>query len=273
MGSGGGNTTTVQKADPWPVSVPSLTRGLGDLNQVYDQGRLTPTPFGGPRVAGFGGETMQAQNMMLGQAGQPNASGSAQSSLIDMMQGTNGIYRDLGAVREEALGGAIPAAVAQFAGNGMTDSSQAMDTVGRAATNAIAPIEYGAFLQQQQNQLRGAALAPSVDQAGYLPAQMVGAVGGQRDAMSQAQIDALMQQHYEAADGPFNNLQRYSQLAMGYGGQGGSQSMTQPGASMGSRVAGAGMTGLGAYGALAGMGAGGPLGAGLAGALALAGLF
>lgn len=270
---GSGNSTTTTRADPWSGAQPFLKDLIGDAQGVYNAGNLTPNPYAGTRVAGFSGASQQGQNMAMQQAGQPNATGAAQSSLIDMMQGQDGIYRDLDAVKQEALGSAIPAAVAQFSGNGMTDSSMAMDTVGRAATQAIAPIDYQAFLQQQQNQLRGAALAPSVDQAGYLPAQMVSAVGGQRDAMSQANIDAMMQRYYEGGNLPYENINRASQLALGYGGLGGSQSQTAPGASGASRVAGAGLTGLGAYGALAGMGAGGPVGAGLAGMLALGGLF
>lgn len=48
----------------------------------------------------------------------------------------------LEAAKQDALGTAIPAAVAQFAGSGMANSSQAMQEVSRAATQAVAPIDY-----------------------------------------------------------------------------------------------------------------------------------
>ena len=50
----------------------------------------------------------------------------------------------LAGARQDALDSAIPAAVAQFAGAGMANSSQAMQEVGRAATQAVAPLEYAA---------------------------------------------------------------------------------------------------------------------------------
>ncbi len=272
MSGGGGNTTTVQRADPWAPTQPFLRDAIGDASELFDRGGFRTRPFEGDRVAGFGATSQAGQNAMIRAAQGPTASGAARSALTDMM-GEGNLYRDLDAVRADALGTAIPAAVAQFSGNGMTDSSQAMSEVGRAATQAIAPIEYGAFRDQQQNQLRAAALAPGLDQAAFMPGQMLAQVGGQQDAMRQAEIDAQMTRHYEKQNMAPQALERYSSLLMGYGGQGGQSSATAPGASMGGRIAGAGLTGLGAYGALASAGVGGPMGAGLAGLLALGGLF
>ncbi len=63
------------------------------------------------------------------------------------------IYQDLGQVKQNALGSAVPAAMSMFTGNGMTDSSAAMDTVGRAATEAVAPIDYNAWQTAQDRAL------------------------------------------------------------------------------------------------------------------------
>lgn len=88
----------------------------------------------------------------------PNAgpdTGQAQRTLSQMMSGN---YQDdrLAAVRDEALGSAVPAAVAQFAGSGMANSSQAMDAVGRAAASAVAPLDYQAA-ENAQNRAMSAA--------------------------------------------------------------------------------------------------------------------
>lgn len=80
------------------------------------------------------------------------AMGRGDPRLAGMTSGDQ-IYRDLDGVKKEALGSAIPAAVSQFAGNGMTDSSAAMDTVGRAATQAVAPIDYQAWQTAQDRSL------------------------------------------------------------------------------------------------------------------------
>lgn len=54
-------------------------------------------------------------------------------------------YRDLDQVRQNVLGSVIPQVSSMFSDTGGLDSSAAMDTIGRAAGEAIAPIEYGAY--------------------------------------------------------------------------------------------------------------------------------
>lgn len=336
---GGGNSTTTQKAEPWGPSQPSLMRGLGLANTLLDQRRLAPKPFAGDRVANLTTEQRAGMSNMLDTArGQPTVD-AASGSLLEMLKSSDGVYRDIGgsadqglgtlrqdmagfqragpvagvedrgdleAVKRAALESAVPAAGSMFARSGMLDSGAAMDTVGRAAAEAVAPIEYGAYERNLDRDIgidkfnanqefgreqatlgrgmslaqmgmdmgqRGLAFAPSIAGLEYLPAEQQMRVGAMRQGQNQAELDGRMQRYNESAEQPFNNLARFSQLAMGYGGQGSTGTMTEPGASPGSRIAGAGMTGLGAYGALSGMGAGGPVGAGLAGMLALSGLF
>ncbi len=72
---------------------------------------------------------------------------------LSRMTSGKDIYSDLGQVKQNALGSAIPAAMSMFTGNGMTDSSAAMDTVGRAATEAVAPIDYNAWQGAQDRAL------------------------------------------------------------------------------------------------------------------------
>lgn len=247
--SGGGSTTTVQKADPWKPTQAPLQNAINVAGQEFREGGFAPRPYSGERVAGFSPMQSAALDGVSARMMGPNAATAAQSGLIDMMRG--GGYRDLDTVRNEALGRAIPAAVSMFSGNGMTDSSQAMDTVGRAATEAIAPIDYSAFLETQQNMLRGAALAPSVDAGTYLPAQMGMQFGGAQQGQQQAQIDAAMQRYYESATRDVNNLRGYSDLLLGYGGQGGTSTGTAPGTSPVANVAGSALSGLGIYGAMA----------------------
>lgn len=249
MPSGGGSTTTIQKADPWKPTRAPLQNAINVAGREFREGGFAPRPYSGERVAGFSPMQSAALDSVSAQMAGPNAAAAAQSGLIDMMGG--GAYRDLDTVRNEALGRAIPAAVSMFSGNGMTDSSQAMDTVGRAATEAIAPIDYNAFLETQQNMLRGAALAPSVDAGTYLPAQMGMQFGGAQQGQNQAQIDAAMQRYYENATRDVNNLRGYSDLLLGYGGQGGTSTGTAPGVNPVANVAGSALSGLGIYGAMA----------------------
>lgn len=253
MGNKSQTTTSVQKADPWKGAQSGLKTAIGDAGDLYDAGGFAPDPYSGPRIADRSAATMQGQQMMLDAAnsGMP-LSGQASGALSQMMDA--GWQSDqLDAVKNEALGSAIPAAVAQFAGAGMTNSSAAMDTVGRAAAQAVAPYEYDAFNNMQTNALRASAFAPSLDQASYLPSQMVGQVGAAQDAYSQALTDAGIQSYYEGANQGLNNLTGYADLMMAMGGMGGtsSGSTTTPGASFAQTAGGSLLGGMGTYGALA----------------------
>ena len=101
------------------------------------------------RVPGFGSTTTGAMQAILDRAG-GGAPGidAARSTLMGIMGGTG--FGNMQGVRDNILGSAIPAATSMFSGSGMTNSSAAMDGVGRAATEALAPFEYGAFENQQK---------------------------------------------------------------------------------------------------------------------------
>ncbi len=64
-------------------------------------------------------------------------------------------------------------------------------------------------------------MAPTMAGLQYNDAQMLGAVGAQEDARRQAEAQEAARAYYEAEDTDFSNLQRISQLGMGFGGMGG----------------------------------------------------
>jgi len=267
---GGKNQTVTQKASPWGPAQPYLKGAFGEAKSLYDQGAFAPAPYQGQTVAGFGDVTQGAQQGILGQAagGAPGVD-AARSTLMGIMNGTG--YSDMAGVRNNILGGAIPAAASMFSGSGMTNSSTAMDGVGRAATEALAPFEYGAYENQQNRMMQAAGMMPGIEQAAYLPYQMQFQVGQQQDALRQAQLDAERAKYYEAENQPAANFQPYLNAIMGLGGMGGTSSTTSP--QQGTGLGPAIMGGLGAYGTLAGIpGLSGGM-AGLGGILAgLAGL-
>ncbi|MCL6286015.1 hypothetical protein M3P21_21090 [Ruegeria sp. 2012CJ41-6] len=280
MSSGGSkSTTTVQKADPWSGAQPYLKRGLKEAESLFDQGGFSPEVYQGNRVAGFGDITNQAQGMTMSQAMGPNATAGATNTLQRMMDPdyTSG---QLDQVKQNALESAIPAATSMFSGSGMLNSSQAMDTVGRAAAEAVAPIEYGAHQAAQNRAMQAAEMAPKIDLAGYMPAQMVGQVGSAQDALAQSQINSDMQVFSEGANADAKNLSGFAGMVYPGAGMGSQSTATGPGGgpSTGAQIAGAGLAGLGTYGALTapaalgGLGLAGPLGIAGGGLAALAGL-
>lgn len=270
--SSGGNTTTIQKADPWEPSQEYLKGVMRKGDFLFKGGGFAPDVYEGQRVAGFGDTSNLGMDMTIDAAMNPNATSSAQSQLIRMMNPDYTSER-LNAVKESALDSAIPAATSAFSGSGMLNSSMAMDTVGRAAAEAVAPYEYGAFENAQNRALSAAQSAPAIDRGTYLPGAMVTGVGGAQDAMQQAEIDAAMQQFYEGANPELQNLQGFSNFLLPISGQGGTTTESGGGTSALQNIAAGGLTGIGTYGALAGAGVANPylmplsIGAGLMGML------
>lgn len=268
---GGKKQTVTQKNEPWKPAQGFLKDAFGQAQDLFEGGKFSAAPYEGTRVAGFGDATQGAQQGILNQAagGAPGID-AAKSTLMAMMGGQPG-FAGMQGVRDNILGGAIPAAASMFSGSGMTNSSAAMDGVGRAATEALAPFEYGAYENAQNRAMQAAGMMPGMEQASYLPFQMQGQVGAQQDAMSQAMADAEMKKYYEGQGQEAANFQPYLNAIMGLGGMGGSSSQTSP--QQGTGLGPAIMGGLGAYGTLAGIpGLGGGM-AGLGGLLAgLAGL-
>lgn len=266
------NQTVTQKAEPWRPTQPALEGAIGTLGDMFGRGAMTSQPYEGARVAGFGGDSLTSQGMIRNLASGPSVSGEA-SGFLSRMMDPNYQSDMLEQVKRNALGTAIPAATSMFSGSGMTNSSGAMDFVGRAATEAVAPFEFDAFNRSMDRGMTAAGMAPGIERATYLPATMLGTVGASQDAMSQARIDADMARHYETQGLERQNFENYLSNLLRISGQGGSQSTTQPGPSTMQSLASGGLTGIGTYGALAGIPAAGPFAIPLGIAAGLAGMF
>lgn len=244
---GGSNTTTVEKSDPWRPLQHPMAHGANMAYTMALDGAYSPTPYGGERVAGFSAPTQIGQGMAMDRALSGAPSTEAAQGVLSRMMGPQ--EDRIAGVTKRALDEAVPAAVAQFAGSGMGNSTLAMDTVGKAATDAVAPIVFGAEEAAMDRALGAARMAPAMDQASYLPSQVMSQVGAQHDAMNQAKIDAAMGAHYEHENQDVQNIEGYlNSLAMLQGG--GERTSTSPGASTAQKVAGSALGGLGTYAAL-----------------------
>ena len=224
MGKGGGSTTSNTIAEPWKASQPFLKNLLADSEGLYNQGGLDIAPWQGIRVAP---QSTMTQNALQGfydtaTAGNP-ITPTANAAFQDLAGGQN-IYNDLAGVKEQALAGAMPAAMQPFANSGMLDSSFAANAAGQAATNAIAPIEYGAWGDAQNRRLSALGMAPQLAGSNYLDSQMLSMAGTQQDAYQQQTLDASQQAYSEQANRQYDELQRAAGLGLGFGGIGGQSS-------------------------------------------------
>jgi hypothetical protein len=268
--SGGGSQTTT--TTPWGPATHGMKAAMTAGRRAFSRGDFNT--YTRP-----GAVTRNAQDSILATArgGTPFMDQVGAPTMLDV-QSSGEIYRDLDRVKQNALGGALPAAASAFGMSGMADSSAAADFAGRAAMEAVAPIEYGAYNQSMDRMLQAgmanqgaelsfAGMAPQLEAARYMPDQMRLNIGAMRDADRMARNN-----------GRLNNILGYGQFAQSFGGQGGSVTGPgQPGVSPLGAIAGGALTGLGTYGSLigAGMATGGaaiPLAIGAGGLSALGGL-
>ena len=88
MGSGGGSTTTVQKADPWSGQQPYLKEIFGEAQRLYQSGSLAPSFYPGQTVAQESPWTQQARAMQAARALGGSASvGKAQNAMDEIVSG------------------------------------------------------------------------------------------------------------------------------------------------------------------------------------------
>ena len=268
---GSKNQTVTQTADPWKPAQQPLRNALGQAQDLYGSGGFASGVYGGDRVAPFGGDTLTSQQMMREISAGPSLSGEASGYLSQMMSPNyqSGLLEQ---VKQNALGTAIPAATSMFSGSGMTNSSNAMDFVGRAATEAVAPFEFDAFNRSMDRGMTAAGMAPAIERATYLPAMMRGTVGAANDAMHQGLIDADIGRFYETQGQGRENFEGYLQNLLRIGGQGTAGATTQPGVGGLERLASGGLTGIGTFGALAGVPGAAPFAIPLGIAAGLAGM-
>lgn len=199
---------------PWKPLQPYMLQGYQGAQNLYDRG-----PYSGPYLASQSPYTVQAQQMEVQRAQDPNSLvGRSQSVLADTISGK---YLDpstnpyLQKSVQDALGLAGASFASQYGGNAGTNLSNSgyqealARGLGATATNA-----YGqAYSQERQNQLNAINSAPTMD---YAQAAMLGDVGAQQEARGQAEIGAAQQ----AYNSPWNNLGMYQaslQNGLGFG--------------------------------------------------------
>lgn len=247
MGKSSKNKSTSNViAEPWKAAQPYLEDALGDVWGVASSGGFDVTPYSGDRVAGQGPLTTEALTQFydLGANGNPIMD-SAEAAYTNFLTGDT--YRDMDTLKQNVLGDVIPAVSSRFSSSGMLDSSMAADTIARSAASAIAPIEYGAWENQQNRKLGALGMAPKLTATQFLPAQSMMTAGQMQDAYSQSLIDAEMARYYEGANQPYDEQKRIADLMLAYGGLGGTQSSTSK-APSGSSTAGDIFQGIGGLG-------------------------
>lgn len=268
--SGGGDTNTT--VTPWSGVQPYITdylkRGKATTNNPYQF-------YNGDTIAGFSPE----QELGFGLATQRAMAGSptlnaANQNITDTLNG-NYLSPDsnpyLKGTVDQALGDVQTRVNSQFNNNNFGSSAhqeQLTRDLGNQANNL-----YGQnYAMERNNQLQAATQAPGLAGADYQDAAMLQGVGAQRQGLAQSYLTDAKNQFDQAANFPYQQLDRYGNVVSVGMGVGSNQSTSSSQQSGGSPLAGAVGGGLTGYGIAQGLGMVNPLwGAAAGGVLGLLG--
>lgn len=255
MQSGGGTTTTTQKADPWSGAQPFLTDLMGKAQQTYDasQGQTNmPAPFVGPSA-----QTQQALGLTANRAmnGSPLV-GTADKSLTGILNadpmsqpgnstlaqyaGPQSINSQFNSMSQPVIDAVN--AQAGMAGRTGSGAQQQLLTknLGDLAANVYSDSANRQLTAAQQlnsnyntansQKLQAGLEAPNLASQDYSDLQNLLNVGGAYDQQNQTQQNNILQQFQYAQQQPWNILSGYAGAISGLGGMGGTStgSTTQP---------------------------------------------
>jgi len=262
---GGGNTTTVQKSDPWEGQQPYLKDIYAQTGGLYGSG-MGYTPYSGPRVAGLSDIQRQGmetgyQNILSGNTPAQAAGGMLNKTLQgDYLGGANPYLDQVFAtsaqnVTDQFNRNILPSIKTAGVQSGMYDSSRQGIAEGLAAGEAqknlaqlSANIYAPAYESERGRQIQAATLAPSLSN---WDAQQLMGLGGIEQDMTQRELDAMQQYWNEYQQAPWSRLGSYTTNVMGMGSPGGTTSTTQEGAGgfsptgmLGGAALGAGIGGM-----------------------------
>lgn len=262
---GGGDTTTVQKADPWEGQQPYLKDIYAQTGGLYGSG-MGYTPYSGPRVAGLSDIQRQGmetgyQNILSGNTPAQAAGGMLNKTLQgDYLGGANPYLDQVFAtsaqnVTDQFNRNILPSIKTAGVQSGMYDSSRQGIAEGLAAGEAqknlaqlSANIYAPAYESERGRQIQAATLAPSLSN---WDAQQLMGLGGIEQDMMQRELDAMQQYWNEYQQAPWSRLGSYTTNVMGMGTPGGTTSTTQAGAGgfsptgmLGGAALGAGIGGM-----------------------------
>lgn len=267
-----GNTTTVQKSEPWAGQQPYLTTGFQNAQTLYDTGGPQYYPGQTYAPATDAMNTALSRQVDLATAGNP-ITGAGQSAALNILSPEflssnpgNSLYSSLasgpamqGAVTS-AVQNATPGLLDTFTQGNRLNSPGAAYAVSQGLGNAAAPFvlagqQAGAQGLSQnysgavQNQNQANLLAPQIQNLPYNDIQQLYGAGAQQQQLGQNTINDQISRYNYGQTQPYNLADWYN-AAVG-GSYGGTTTMESPYFKPPSNTFGdimSGVTGLGGLG-------------------------
>lgn len=216
---GSSQQTTTQRNDPYAPAQPLINQGLSDAQAMYNNGGFNITPYQGDLVADADAFTNQAYDMAPGVVGA--SLGGAAAAQGGIMRALNPEMRP--EVVKSITDSIMPSINGSFAGSGMTGSTLHQQNLAKGLTEGLA----GYQNQLDQRSLQAAGMMGQANQNLMAPLDYLRGLGSERQAQSQAEIQADVLQDQQAKTGELQALQDYLALSTGAGGMFGVQSATR----------------------------------------------
>jgi len=228
MGGGGEKQTSTQKSEPWSGVQPYLT----DLLQRGQSTTNNPFSFyNGDTVAGFSPE--QEMGFNLGTQRALSGSPTLNAANRNITSTLNGDYLNpssnpyLKGTVDQALGDVQTRVNSQFNNNNFGSSAH-QETLARDLGNQANSLYGQNYTNERNNQLNAAGQAGGLAGADYMDANYLQGIGAQRQDLANQYLGNSSNIYNQAAQFPYDQLQRYQSVVGSGSGQGGTSTSTQP---------------------------------------------
>lgn len=263
-GGSSGNTTTVQKSDPWAEQKPYLTYGFDQAKRQYTSD--TPSYYPGSTVSPLSDTTKTAIGLQSARAlnGSPlqSATNSQLSKTIngDYLNSNPYLDANFNAGADSIKSNywnAVNGINSGFSGSGRYGSgaqqfatNQAQDTLNSGLGDLYNKTYYNNYATERGNQMNAMGMAPAMINQDYTDISKLSDAGAALDAWNQAITDADVNKWNYNQNLPANKLGQYMNLVQG--GYGNTQTTMTPtsGSNALGNVMGAGLLGLAGYNSL-----------------------
>lgn len=231
MGGGSqpaGNTTTVQKADPWVGAQPYMKQAFAGAQNLYENytPNYYPNNTAAPMNEWQGNSLMGLYNRGIGGS---EVDASAQNLATDTM---NGDYLSAGnpyfsGMQQQIANAITPQVMSSFEASGRYGSGAAANALASALADQTGKLAYQNYGDERARQMQTMGLSPSISGTDLRNLTTAAAAGQGLQDQQQQQITADKARYDYYQQLPQQQLQNYANIAL-QPTAGGTSSSTQP---------------------------------------------
>jgi hypothetical protein len=238
-----GTSTTVVNRDPWSAQQPYLSTGFGRAETLLDQ---PPEFYPSSTVVPYSPATEEALTGMetRARAGSP-LTGAAQENILSTVQGdylspesnpylTSAMEAATRPMQERFTQDVLPGISGAFSqagryGSGLMANQQqrAAEAYQRQIGDVTSSMAYRNYADERARQQAAAGMAPAMAELDYGDLQRLGAVGGAREKLAEAELQEDVSRFAYQQEAPRQALREFM-ATIGGGQYGGTETKAQP---------------------------------------------